>query len=162
VNTGDVLLGLGIGAFGSDFHRCADRFGDFVAICGAAAYMPADGSNVADCVTSACDMVVLWAALAEGSFSQRIRFRTARLRELAKAGGVVMAGEGQSESVVAVEIAGRWCAAYFTAALPPAAELRPLVAGLFGSGRVTRVAPPDPEELLLTGYCWGGEWAAGP
>jgi anti-sigma B factor antagonist len=161
LKTGGLLLGLGIGAFGSDFRRCCDRFGDFVVVCGAAAYMPADGSNVADCVSGACDMVVLWATLADGSFSQRIRFRTTRLRELAKAGGVVMVGETSKESIIAIEMEGRRCAAYFAAPLPADNELRPLVTSLFSSGRVTRVAPPDSEELLLTGYCWVGEWEGG-
>lgn len=41
-------FGLGLGAFGSDFADCRGRFGEFLAVGGAAAYLPTDGTNVTD------------------------------------------------------------------------------------------------------------------
>ena len=41
-------FGLGLGAFGSSFADCAARFGEFLAVCGAVTYLPADGTNVPD------------------------------------------------------------------------------------------------------------------
>jgi anti-anti-sigma factor len=44
----DTALGVGLGALGSDFEDCQDRFGEFLAAAGAAAYLPTDGSHVPD------------------------------------------------------------------------------------------------------------------
>ena len=38
-------LAIGLGAFGQGFAECHDRFGEFLAVAGAAAYQPTDGSN---------------------------------------------------------------------------------------------------------------------
>jgi anti-anti-sigma factor len=39
---------LGLGALGQRFADCSDRFGEFLAVAGAAAYLPTDGTNVPD------------------------------------------------------------------------------------------------------------------
>ncbi len=41
-------FGLGLGAFGSGFDDCRERFGEFVAVAGTAATLPTDGSSVPD------------------------------------------------------------------------------------------------------------------
>ena len=39
---------IGIGAFGTSDAECRDRFGEFVAVSGAAGYLPGDGTEVPD------------------------------------------------------------------------------------------------------------------
>jgi hypothetical protein len=41
-------MALGLGAFGDDFEHCSDRFGEFLAISGAGAFQPTDGTNFPD------------------------------------------------------------------------------------------------------------------
>src|SRR4029453_13446874 len=44
----ESLFAVGVGAFGEDREECRERYGEFVAVAGAAAYLPADGSETAD------------------------------------------------------------------------------------------------------------------
>jgi hypothetical protein len=50
-------LGVGLGALGSDYADCQGRFGEFLAVAGAAAYLPTDGTNVPDYLVAAGDSV---------------------------------------------------------------------------------------------------------
>jgi anti-anti-sigma factor len=74
----DGSFALGLGAFGESFADCRSRFGEFLAVAGAAAYLPTDGSNVADFLVArggeAPEMKVLYALACEGSFSRLARF----------------------------------------------------------------------------------------
>lgn len=74
----DATFGVGLGAFGSAFADCQGRFGEFLAAGGAAAYLPADGSNVPDYLLSAGAFVpelqVLYALVCEGVFAYMTRF----------------------------------------------------------------------------------------
>ncbi len=83
--------GVGIGAFGNDFEDCADRFGEFLALGGAAATMPTDGSSVPDFVLATADLVpsveALQAIVGVGDFTTMFRF------EAAEAGVIVGLGE---------------------------------------------------------------------
>jgi hypothetical protein len=45
-------FGLGLGAFGRDFADCSDRFGEFLAVGGAAAYLPTSNAAKPDYQTS--------------------------------------------------------------------------------------------------------------
>src|SRR5262249_6388949 len=45
-------VGIGLGAFGDDFEDCRGRFGEFLAVAGAAAYLPTDGTNATDYMVS--------------------------------------------------------------------------------------------------------------
>lgn len=67
-----------MGALGKNFADCGHRFGEFVALGGAAAYLPTDGSNVPDYMISSGGLVpeiqALYALKAEGEFSCFIRF----------------------------------------------------------------------------------------
>ena len=151
---GGALFAVGIGAFGSDFGRCRDRFGDFVAVGSSAAYMPSDGSNVPDYLVGGGDMVVLYAVVCEGAFSHRIRFQTATVGEVLEAcrktagdeAGAVMVAEAEAGSVVAAGAGRRFWAAYFGAQGTAVEEL-------FRSGSLARVGPPAEAEVLLSGYC---------
>ena len=71
-------FGLGIGAFGSDYSECRDRFGEFVAAGGAAAYLPTDGASAPDYLVAKGSLVpevaMLYGIRCEGSFSHHLRF----------------------------------------------------------------------------------------
>jgi anti-anti-sigma factor len=71
-------FGLGLGAFGNSFTECAGRFGEFLAVSGAAACLPADGTNVPDYMLAAADFIpqlnVLYAITCEGDFRMALHF----------------------------------------------------------------------------------------
>jgi len=71
-------FGLGLGAFGSAFDDCRERFGEFVAVAGTAATLPTDGSGVPDFVVTEEALVpelkVLYALVGKGQFAQMMRF----------------------------------------------------------------------------------------
>ena len=71
-------FGLGLGAFGSAFEDCRERFGEFVAVAGSAATLPTDGSGVPDFVVTEEALVpelkVLYALVGKGQFAQMMRF----------------------------------------------------------------------------------------
>src|SRR5205814_9598825 len=52
-----ATFGLGLGAFGHNFEDARERFGEFLAVAGSAAYLPTDGTNVADFMMSSGDLV---------------------------------------------------------------------------------------------------------
>lgn len=74
----DSTFAVGLGAFGHDFEDCQDRFGEFLAVAGAAVYLPTDGTNVADYLVAAGTFVpelqVLYSLACEGPFAQLARF----------------------------------------------------------------------------------------
>ena len=69
---------FGIGAIGEGFSDCRDRFGEFVAVGHAAAYQPADGTNVPDYLVGSGDhgskLQVLYGLAGDGSFARLVRF----------------------------------------------------------------------------------------
>lgn len=71
-------LAVGLGAFGSSFEDCRSRFGEFLAVAGAATYLPTDGSSVPDYLVSAGafvpEMKVLYAITCEGKLGCLARF----------------------------------------------------------------------------------------
>jgi hypothetical protein len=73
-------LGVGLGAFGRDLAETRDRMGEFLAVGGAAIYLPTDGSNVPDYLVSAGTLVpevnALYALSCEGSFAHLYRFES--------------------------------------------------------------------------------------
>jgi anti-anti-sigma factor len=74
----EATFGVGLGAFGHSFEDCSTRFGEFLAVAGAAAYQPTDGSNVPDYLVSAGslvpELIVLYSIVCEGGFSHLARF----------------------------------------------------------------------------------------
>jgi len=71
-------FGVGLGAFGSGFDDCRERFGEFVAVSGSAATLPTDGSSVPDFVVTEEALVpelkVLYALVGKGQFAEMMRF----------------------------------------------------------------------------------------
>src|SRR5712671_1546587 len=71
-------FGLGLGAFGSGFQDCRERFGEFLAVAGTAATLPTDGSSIPDFVVTEEALVpelkVLYSIFGKGQFAQMIRF----------------------------------------------------------------------------------------
>jgi len=71
-------FGLGLGAFGSGFDDCRERFGEFVAVAGTAATLPTDGSSVPDFFVTEEALVpelkVLYGLVGKGQFAQMMRF----------------------------------------------------------------------------------------
>ena len=79
----DSSFAIGLGALGENFDECRTRFGEFIAVAGAVAYQPTDGTNVPDhlvaagkslshvqvCYGIACEQ------LAAGPFSMLLRFQ---------------------------------------------------------------------------------------
>lgn len=108
----DSAFAIGLGALGHDFIDCRNRFGEFLAVAGAAAYLPTDGTNVPDYLVAAetfmPDVQTLYCLAGEGGFARLARFETSKdasaitLTELASAcldiaeadtAGVVMVAE---------------------------------------------------------------------
>jgi anti-anti-sigma factor len=75
-----ATFGLGLGAFGNDFEDAQTRFGEFLAVEGSAAYLPADGTNVPDFMISSGEMVpeinILYGLRCQGGFTHLVRFET--------------------------------------------------------------------------------------
>lgn len=74
-------FGLGLGAFGHGFEDAQARFGEFLAVGGAAAYLPTDGTNVPDFMVSSGELVpemnILYGLRCEGEFTHLMRFEAA-------------------------------------------------------------------------------------
>jgi hypothetical protein len=73
-----TALGLGLGALGCSFNDGQDRFGEFLAAAGAAAYLPTDGTNIPDYLVAAGEsvpeMLVCYGVLCEGELAHFTRF----------------------------------------------------------------------------------------
>ncbi len=69
---------IGIGAFGDCFSDCRGRFGELISVGGATAYLPADGTNVADYLVArgalGSDIRLLYGLACDGAFSHLVRF----------------------------------------------------------------------------------------
>jgi anti-anti-sigma factor len=74
--------GIGLGAFGETFEECSSRFGEFLAVQGAAAYQPSDQSNAPDYMLAQGALVprlqALYGLILSGGFQRLGRFRTHR------------------------------------------------------------------------------------
>jgi len=75
-----ATFGLGLGAFGHNFEDARERFGEFLAAAGSAAYLPTDGTNVPDFMVSSGDLVpemhTLYGLRCAGDFSHLLRFES--------------------------------------------------------------------------------------
>lgn len=78
VSLPDSVMALGLGALGHDFEDCRTRFGEFLAIGGAAAYQPSGGAAAPDYMVSAGSFVpvmnVLYGVCCEGAFASVAHF----------------------------------------------------------------------------------------
>ena len=111
----ETVMAIGLGAFGLHFDECAERFGEFLSVAGAAAYQPTDGSNVPDYLIAEGSFVpelqVLYALVCQGSFASLARFEatgesgTLPLSDLAEA-AVEISGAATAGIVMIAESAG--------------------------------------------------------
>lgn len=80
----DSTFAIGLGALGEQFEDCQGRFGEFIAIGGAVAYLPTDGTNVPDFLlgggTTLPGVQVCYGIACQGAwpqpFSSLIRFES--------------------------------------------------------------------------------------
>ena len=115
VSLPDATVAVGLGAFGNSFSECSDRFGEFLAVAGAAAYLPTDGSNVPDFLLShgafVPELQVLYSVVCEGPLPLLARFEAKQeagrvgLTELAEV-CLEVAGTNQAGIVIIAESAG--------------------------------------------------------
>jgi len=109
------LFAVGAGAFATDFSECRSRFGEFLSVAGAAAYLPADGTNVPDFLVSSGlyvpEITVLYSINCTGTFASLARFETKNdaravsFGELAEA-CLQIAGSDSAGVVIVAETAG--------------------------------------------------------
>ncbi len=71
-------FGLGLGAMGTGFNDCKNRYGEFIALGNALACLPGDGSKVPDFTVRTGRLIpkinVLYAMFAKGTFSKWLSF----------------------------------------------------------------------------------------
>jgi hypothetical protein len=76
----DSLFAIGVGAIGDRFSECRERFGEFLALAGAAVYLPGDGTHVPDYLVAsgneAPEVQVLHGLKGEGEFARLLRFES--------------------------------------------------------------------------------------
>jgi len=111
----ETSYGIGLGGFGGSYDECKERFGEFMSVAAAAAYLPADGSNAPDYMLGrasfAPEVQVLYGLKCEGEFSCMARFESnsepgaIRLSELA-ASSLELAGTSAALIVAVAETAG--------------------------------------------------------
>lgn len=79
----DSSFAIGLGALGENFDECRTRFGEFIAVAGAIAYQPTDGTNVPDHLVAAGKSLshvqvcygIACEELSAGPFSMLLRFQ---------------------------------------------------------------------------------------
>jgi anti-anti-sigma factor len=96
VALGGDSFAVGVGALGQSFEDCQGRFGEFLAVAGAASYLPTDGTNVPDYFLLGGSTVprvrLCYGLVFEGHFARLARFEARRdagtvtLTELVEAG----------------------------------------------------------------------------
>lgn len=108
---------LGIGALGGSYEECRPRFGELLAVAGAAACQPTDGSSRPDYILSEEALVpegyLLLGLRGEGAFSTLIRFEASKearviglgtlarmALDLSKADAVAVAGVAETAGLV--------------------------------------------------------------
>jgi anti-anti-sigma factor len=106
---------LGLGALGQGFEECRDRFGEFLAVAEAAAYLPTDGTNVPDYLLLSGEtpprIQACYGLVCRGELGQLARFEAKRgvgaisLSEIAQA-ALEWTGRSRLGMVLATESVG--------------------------------------------------------
>lgn len=77
---GADTIAIGVGALGRDYQDCQDRFGEFLAAAGVAAYLPTDGSNIPDYLflgqATSANVRLCYGLACTGQFTHLTRFET--------------------------------------------------------------------------------------
>jgi anti-anti-sigma factor len=80
VPLGADTIAVGVGALGRSYEDCQDRFGEFLAASGVAAYLPTDGSNIPDYLflgqATAANVRLCYGLACTGQFTHLTRFET--------------------------------------------------------------------------------------
>ena len=109
------LVALGLGAFGDHYDSCQERYGEFLAVAGAAAYQPGDGSRTCDTLVTegsyVPQMQSLYGLACTGTFTQLARFEPVEGAEQVSMGTLAelvleLAGADLACLVIAGESAG--------------------------------------------------------
>jgi hypothetical protein len=99
------VLAVGLGAFGCGPEDTRDRFGESLAVAGAAVTMPTDGSSVPDYQVTQGQLVpelhLLYGLVARGTFSRLLRFEAGNSHR-----GVISLGELIEAALLELESAG--------------------------------------------------------
>ena len=110
-----ATFGLGLGAFGHNFEDARERFGEFLAAAGSAAYLPTDGTNVPDFMVSSGDLVpemqTLYGLRCEGDYSHLLRFEASAVSQSVSLADILrtvpeVAGSPNIGMVIVAESAG--------------------------------------------------------
>jgi anti-anti-sigma factor len=108
-------IGFGLGALGQQFAHCRDRLGEFLAVGGAAAYLPTDGTNVPDYLMLGGDtppsVVACYGLICSGTLGRLARFEAKRAARAVTLSDVVVAalewaGSDSMAVVLATESVG--------------------------------------------------------
>jgi anti-anti-sigma factor len=130
----ETTFAVGLGAFGHSFADCRNRFGEFLAVAGAAAYLPTDGTNMPDYLVATGTLVpaveVLYCLACDGQFTHLVRFEAKKealavtLSELVET-CLEIAGADLAGIVITAESAGLMGAALRRSPALPADETTP-------------------------------------
>jgi anti-anti-sigma factor len=108
-------IALGLGALGQQFADCHDRLGEFLAVGGAAAYLPTDGTNVPDYLMlggeSAPSVQACYGVMCDGTLGRLARFEAKRAAGALTLSDIVLAalewtGSSSLGMVLATESVG--------------------------------------------------------
>jgi anti-anti-sigma factor len=111
----ETSIALGLGALGQQFADCHDRLGEFLAVGGAAAYLPTDGTNVPDYLMLGGDtppsVQACYGVLCGGTLGRLARFEAKRAAGAVTLSDVVLAvlewtGSSSVGMVLATESVG--------------------------------------------------------
>jgi anti-anti-sigma factor len=131
----DFRFGIGLGALGEHFEDCQGRFGELLAAAGAVAYLPTDGTNIADYVVAAGNSTpeaqICYGIICQGStpqpFSHLVRFEakkeagSVRIDEISEA-LIEIAATARLGVVMVAEASGLVGAALRRSPAQPASE----------------------------------------
>lgn len=126
---------LGLGAPGDAFEDCRERFGEFLSVAGAAAYLPTDGTNIPDYLIASGafipELKVLYALHSEGSFAHMASFESKKAKGGTTLSGIVntcldIAKTNMAGIVMVAESAGLMGAALRRSPVSQVSEATPL------------------------------------
>jgi len=152
-----TTFGLGVGAFGEDFEDCRTRFGEFLSVCGAAAYLPSDGATDPDYMVSAGDLVpslqVLSGIRCTGDFSHLLRFAPKEAHGVVDLSDLAQECLALTKSEAAGIVVVGETAGLVGAALRQAPTARPAGGSIFAHPEIRHWLTFTPERALANSLC---------
>jgi anti-anti-sigma factor len=163
-------VAIGVGAFGAGFDDCRGRFGELLAVGGAAVYQPGDGTNVADYLVAhgplGDDVHLLHGLVCDGGFRRLITFETTVVDTPIGLSTLVRLALDESGSeaaalVIVAEATGLVGAAIRRSPAVPAAERDYLAFPQIRANLTFTAEPAYPHSVALVGGVVAGEAGAG-